>query len=166
MAKTGSLPGVSALYHNEDTTPGIDDARLTTARTLVGASGYFCTHMRMMSLSTSDFKYVQYREVMDEACRIARQGFLQFLNSDLRVDAVTGYIDERDALRIEGYVQGMLIAGLGDNVSSVGVTVNRTDNILTTQTLRGTVRIKPKAYAKYITVDVGFQNPALTIGAQ
>lgn len=165
VAKTGSMPGIAALYHNEESTPGLDTARLTTARTLIGVNGYYCTHMRMMSAATSDFRFVQYREVMDEACRLARLGMLKYLNAKLRVDSKTGYIDVRDAIAIEQYVGGLVQAGLSGEVSDSSVAVARADNILSTQTLRATLRIKPMAYAKYISVDLGFTNPALSFEA-
>jgi hypothetical protein len=165
IAVTGSLPGVASLYHNEESVPGLDDGRFTTARSIIGQNGYFCTHMRMMSSPTSDFRYVQYREVMDLACRVTRTAFMQFLNADLVIDS-DGHIDESEATRIESYTKGMLAANLAGLVSDIqGVTIDRTVNILSTQSLLGTVRLRPKGYAKFIEISVGYVNPALTIGA-
>lgn len=155
IAGTGSLSGVTALYHDEDRVPGLDDARFASARSIVGANGYYCTHGKMMATAGSDFTLNQYREVMDVACRTARQGFMRFLNKELRVNA-DGTIDERDALAIEGYVLGMLKATLAGHCTSVGVSVTRTNNVQSTNQLLGTVRVRPFGYAKDIDVDVGF----------
>jgi hypothetical protein len=45
--------------------------------------------------------------------------------------------------------------------SSAQAQVKRDDNILSTQTLNVRVRIVPKAYARFIDLDIGFENPAL-----
>jgi hypothetical protein len=163
-AKTGAMPGVNALYHDEEITPGLDAGRFSTARTIVGQAGYYISHIRMFASAGSDFEFVQARECMDEACRAARQGYFKFLNADLRVDEVTGYIDERDAQEVDNYTDAIIDAALGDNVTSSSVVTARTDNILSTKLLRGTVSIKPKAYAKSISLTIGFRNPAIKIG--
>jgi hypothetical protein len=171
VAKTGALPGVKSIYHNEESTPGFDDGRFTTVRTIVGSQGYYCTHWRMMSLSTSDFKFVQFREVMDQACRLTRQALQTYLNADLNVNA-DGTLDETDASLIESYGNGLLNAGLAGDVSkataggpAASMTVSKTNNVTSTQTLLATTRVRPKSYSKFITADVGFQSPNLTVGA-
>jgi hypothetical protein len=43
------------------------------------------------------------------------------------------------------------------------VVVNRSANILSTSTLPVTVRITPLGYMKYISTNIGFTNPALSV---
>lgn len=165
IAETGALPGVKSIYHNEENVPGFDDGRFTTVRTLVGEAGFFCTHWRMVVSSTSDFRFVQYREVIDEACRLTRQVLKNYLNADL-VTNTDGTIDEVDAKLIESYGAGMLAAGLAGDVSGTpGMAICRTNNIASTMRLLATTRCRPKAYAKFIDADVGYQSSSLTIGA-
>ena len=161
IAQTGSLAGVSALYHNEDLVPGLDDGRFATARSIVGASGYFATHGRMMASVGSDFILNQYREVMDLTCRTSRTAFLHYLNSDVRTNA-DGTIDERDALAIEGYALGMIKAALASHCSNIAVSVNRLNNVQSTNQVLATVRIRPFGYAKDIDLNVGFASVQLS----
>jgi hypothetical protein len=49
--------------------------------------------------------------------------------------------------------------------SAVTVQTNRTDNILSTQTLRVSGRCRPLGYAKTINLTLGFTNPALVAAA-
>ena len=53
----------------------------------------------------------------------------------------------------------------GTEFSAVAVSVYASDNILSTNLLRFKVRVRPKAYAKDVMVDIGFVNPALAIAA-
>ena len=39
--------------------------------------------------------------------------------------------------------------------------IDRTANISSTQTMPVTIRVLPLGYARFITVDIGFKNPAL-----
>jgi hypothetical protein len=115
-----------------------------------------------MAADGSDFKYVMNRRVMDRACQIARAGYLNYLNEDVRVDTTTGYIDERDAQKVDGQVGAQLRAALlnEQEVSGVTALLSRTDDLLTTSHAHADVSIVPKAYLKQITVEIGFENPA------
>jgi hypothetical protein len=159
--KRGALPGIVSLYRDENATPGLDAQRMVTLRKHIGRQGFYVTSGQTFAPTGSDYREVQNLRVMNKACRIARNGFLTYLNDRLRLDRTTGFILEADARAIEAYVQGQLEAALGDDVSGVTVTVNRTDNVLSTRTLRGKVRVLPHAYASTIEVDIGFTNPAL-----
>lgn len=159
----GALKNVRSLYRDETATPGLDDARFVTARSLIGQGGYFITRGRMMAAPGSDFSQVMNRRVMDRGCSVARSGFLQYVNKDIRLDRVTGFIDEVDAQKIEKTVGSKLTAALisEDEASAVQTTISRSDNLLSTSTLNAEVAITPKGYSENIKVKIGFQNPAL-----
>ena len=160
----GPLPGVTRLYRDEFATQGLDDGRFTTLRTWPGKAGFYVTNGRMMATAGSDFQFVQYRRLMDRACAINYDALFPLLNDDVvRVDDA-GIIVEQDARAIETKVNAQLAADLTnrDRVSATSCTVIRDNNILSTQTLRTKVRIRPKGYAKFIESDIGFENPALT----
>jgi len=160
--RTGPVLGVSSLVRDERATPGLDAARLTTLRTIVGQPGYYITNGRMLAPAGSDFTYVQNRRVMDKACKVARDGLMEYLNDSVRLNA-DGTIQEIDARAIEAYVNAQLDAELvsAGHASSTAVLVDRTHNIASDSTMPVTVRILPLGYAKFITVDIGFTSPAL-----
>lgn len=160
-----AIRNVASLYRDEQKTQFLDAQRFTTMRTIPGRAGYYITNGNMMAASGSDFNLVQRRRVMDAACRITRQAELPYLNGSVRVSPTTGYIDERDAQQFEGKVNSQLTSGVvstGD-ASASSVVVNRSANILSTSTLPVTVRITPLGYMKYISTNIGFTNPALSV---
>jgi hypothetical protein len=163
----GALKNVLALYRDESATPGLDEARFVTARTLIGQPGYFVTRGKMMASTSSDFQNVMNRRVMDRACTVARSAFLLYVNSSVAIDDTTGFIDERSAVDIEAVVQAKLEAALIDEgeASSVRVVVARTDNLLSTSILNTEVEVIPKGYTETIKVGIGFKNPALRAAA-
>ena len=162
---SGACVGVVKLNRDEQATPGLDAARFTTARSIIGRQGYYLTNGRLMSPAGSDFTYWQNGRVMDIAAATVRQALLIYLNDSVRVDPLTGFILEVDARHIEAYVDGQLRAALTQPgyASDVNFQVSRTQNILSTNTLATTTRVTPLGYAKAITVDIGFVNPALAV---
>jgi len=159
----GALPNVKSIYRDEQATPLLDAARLVTLRTFPGRPGYFVTNGNMMASPGSDFGLVQRRRVMDVACKVVRNAELPFLNGSVRVDKKTGYIDERDALTFEATVNSQLRAAIVATgmASDSTVVMNRTTNILSTNSEPVTVRVLPLAYLKFIQTNIGFTNPAL-----
>ncbi len=160
----GTLRGIVSLYRDERVTPGLDNLRITTLRTFDNAfAGYYVTNGRMMATAGSDYAFVQARRVMDRAGSVARQALIPLINADLFVSSETGFINERDAAAIDARVQRTLETDLvaPGRASAVRVQTKRDDNILSTQTLRVLLRVIPKSYARFITLDLGFENPAL-----
>lgn len=159
----GRLPNVQSIYRNERATPALDEARFTTLRDHIGLQGYFVTNGRTMATGGSDYMFIQFRRVMDRACQVTRAAELPFLNSDVRLNADTGYIDERDAQAFEGDVNAKLRAAVvaPGLASASTVVMSRTTNLLSGAAQPVTVRVIPKAYLKAIDTSIGFSNPAL-----
>jgi len=174
--RSGALPGVISLARNEQIHRGLDAARFVTCRTIVGKAGFYVTSGRTMAAAGSDFSQVQRCELMNYAATIARATFIDELNESLRVNPATstvapgqpgapGTLDERDARTIEARVRAALVAAILANgdCSAIAVQTNRTDNLLSTGTLRIRVRVTPLAYGETLTLDIGFENPALAV---
>jgi hypothetical protein len=163
----GPLKGVTKLYRDEFVTEALDAARFITLRTYAGKNGFFVTNGRTMANGGSDYQFLQFRRLMDRACTINYAELFNFLNDDVVRVTDTGTILEADARAIESKVNAALTADLTskNRVSATSVTVTRDNNILSTQTLKTKVRIRPKGYAKFIETDIGFENPALAPAA-
>jgi hypothetical protein len=166
----GPLPGVGALYRDENATPGLHEARITTLRKFDGEeAGRYVTGGRMFAPAGSDFADVQFRRVMDKACRLNRARVLRWLNRDLKVDRVTGFLTKDEIAAIETDVTQYLRAGLkagdseGAEVSDVEYVVTPDNPILTNKTIYGKLRVLSKAYAEWIDTELGFTNPALAL---
>jgi hypothetical protein len=154
------LSGAVELLRDEQTSQVLDPKRFTTARTIVGLTGFFITNGRMMAPSGSDFKYVQHRRVMDRACSIARPALLRYLSKGVLTND-DGTIDEAEAVRIESNINAALDQQLmaKGHVQSISILVDRTNNIISTETLKVKVRLRPKGYLKFIELEIGFQSP-------
>lgn len=163
--RTGAVVGVGALLRDEFKTPGLDAARITTLRTMVGKQGYYVTSGRMLAPVGSDFTYLQHRRVMDKASKTVRAAMLNWLNDDVLVDKVTGLIFEEDAVSIEQDIEGQLRAEVVQpgRASNCTVQLDRTVNILSTSKLVIRFRVTPRGYIKSIESEIGFENPALRL---
>lgn len=170
----GSLPGVSIRdvngnvdEHDELINPGLDDARFIALRTWEGYPGVYINRPILMSAPGSDFELVPHRRVMNLARIALRSYFTRRLNRPIRVNESTGYILETEALQMEAGGKAVLRAALMATPKASGfqLTLSRTDNVLSTKTLTVTVRIIPLGYPEFITITLGFYNPALALQA-
>jgi len=161
----GPLPGVQATTHDESLNEQLDAHGITTFRTHTGRSGIYITNGRIKAPAGSDFRFWQFRRVMDVACRRVFIEQQNFLNVSVRTIAGTGFIDERDASRLESIVREALridlsrpvsAEGTPGHVSSVGYAINRTNNIAQSLTLQSEVAIRPLGYAKTIVTEIGY----------
>lgn len=174
IGAAGALPGVRIRdangnrdEHDESIDPGLDDIRMLTLRTHEGYEGVFVNNPRLISPTGSDFLWIQYRRVMDIACRVVRTKLQLRLSKEIKLDKVTGFILEADALEIESGINVALRDALVSPgfVSAANFVLSRTDNVLSTLTLNGQARVIPLGYPKFINVDIGLFNPALLIAA-
>lgn len=167
FAPYGPVLGVTELERDEFKTPLLDAARFNTLRTYKGLQGFYVTRGRLMATTGSDFEVLCNRQVMDAACAIAYDALLNFVNKDLQVDATTGLLVESEAQAIEAFVLGKLRAGITSpgHASDVQFIVDRSQDVLTTGTLKAKTRILPKAYARFIENELSFRNPALEAAA-
>jgi len=152
--------GRYGVYHDEQSKPGLDAARFCTLRSFHGLPGFYITNGRTMATPGSDFTYIQNRRVIDQTATLLDIVAKQFINMQVRVNS-DGTIFPIDAGGIEDKCSTFLYAGLKDNVVSITVKVDRTINVLSTQTLKITCSILPFGYTKYINLVVGF-TPIIT----
>lgn len=152
-------------YHDEFITPELDDGRITSLRTWPGVNGVYITRGKMLAAVGSDFADVQARRVMNRALRIGYLGMRRYENDTVRVNAITGFILEKDALGIEADLTSKLTAALVNtgHASAVQFLLRRDNNILSTNELLYRVRIVRLGYAEFVTGEYGFLNPALEV---
>jgi hypothetical protein len=164
----GSMRGVVAVGHDEYQSETLDVHRISTCRSWPGRTGYYITNARIKSAAGSDYRYWQHGRIMDVACSVVYREQQLFLSSGYRTNA-DGTIDERDALKLETIVTEALrevltqpdnVEGTRGHVSDLSYRIDRTVNLVTTETLKSTVAIRPLGYVKWITTDIGF---ALTV---
>lgn len=155
--------GGTFVYHDEDQNPGLDASRFLAAWQIVGLPGVFIMNSNLMASAGSDFNWLQHGHVIDAACYIAYQYFIQKISSAVRVSATTGYIFPQDRNRLQAgcnaQLQNILVST--GQVSSASCVVSGTDNILSTAVLTVSLAIVPLGYIKAVNVQVSFLNPAV-----
>jgi hypothetical protein len=121
-----------------------------------GLSGYYATD-RSCAADGSDFMQVMNARVICYAERRAMAKMAEEVNEDLSTNA-DGTITSAEADALDQALTSYLVRELVDTkyASAAAGTVNRTDNIIDTPTLRFQIRIRPRGYAKNITLNLGY----------
>jgi len=161
---SGSLGGVLSISHDEFVTETLDVHKISTLRSWIGRPGFYITNGRLKAAPGSDYQYWQYGRTMDVACRTVYIAQSTFINMGLRTNS-DGTIDERDAVRLETRVRAALEAqltqpdnaeGTRGHVSDINYTIDRTNNVVSTLTVRSNLAIRPLGYAKWIVTTIGY----------
>jgi len=152
------------VYHDERINPGLDYreggvGRFCSATTRIGLPGWFIVNPLLLAQVGSDFYIYPLGAVMDIACDIVHTVGQQYINSDVRTNA-NGTIYENDARTIESVLYQALNSGMiaVSMISAASVAVDRTNNILTTQTVNITVTITSRGYVLQENVTIGYSN--------
>lgn len=151
------------IYHDESVNPGLDAARFLTAYSVAGKPGLFVTNPNLMAPPGSDFNWLQHGAVMDEACILALNYFVNELSDSVRVNATTGQILAQDAQHLQNQMNYVLYANMvsTNQISAGSCVIVTTNNILTTAQLIVTINIVPLGYIKSVAITLTFQNPAI-----
>ncbi len=159
----GAMSGrVTSLSRDESATPGPGDQRFITARTIVGASGFYFTRGLTFAATGSDYSSHPICRVADEAARVARAGLLQYQNKGVFLDRVTGFILEEEAASIDADLLAKLETALKGHASDVSFTTTRDANlsIQAEPELTGELSFIPKGYLEHINFRLGVASAA------
>ena len=153
-------PSDGFVYHDERINPGLDDARLASARTRIGKNGFYIVQPRLMAAAGSQFSLIPFGNVMDIACSIVNQVGQDEINDDITLND-NGTIYENEAQRIEAVLKGAIDANMTNKkmISSVTIVVDRTSNVLATDEVNIEVTIVRRGYILQENVTIGFKNP-------
>ncbi len=161
---SGAITGVVDIRTDEERSPLLNPANFTTMRTLQGEPGFYITQNNLRSASGSDFRYWQHGAVMDVASAVVIKAQQKFIKRGIRTNE-DGTINNTDALRMESDVQSALSAaltapksaeGTPGHISDFGYAIDRTNNILASETLITTTKIRPLGYPSIISTEIGF----------
>lgn len=163
---SGAVVGVVAIRTDEERSPLLNADNFTTMRTWQGQAGFYITNNNLRSSTGSDFKFWQHRALMDLGSDIVIKAQQSFIKRAIPVNE-DGTIKNTAALKMEADVQNQLQAGLMSpkdaegnkgHISDFGYSIDRTTNLLTSETLNTTTKIRPKGYASVISSTIGFSN--------
>ncbi len=169
----GAVSPVTAIAFDATNDDTLDTAKFTTTRTWKGRPGFFFTNVRFKSPAGSDFLYWQHGRIIDDASEVVQVAQQGFIGRGVRtIDSPVGAIDPRDAAGLETEVNTPLavvltspanVEGTQGHVTAFQYEIDRTNNVLSTQTILSELRIKPFGYVKFITTTIGY---SATLGAE
>ena len=152
---------VGPVHHDLADHSDLDDARFSGVQSLDGRRGEFFFTSRSFALATSDFNEVQRIRVMNAAAAATRAALAEYVGDDveLKTDG-SGQISEAEAKGIEAEIRARVAAAVlnapNNHVSSVTVTVDRTNNIATTRTLRVAVAVVPRGSILTVSATISY----------
>ena len=145
----------------------LHDKGYITFRQHVSKSGYYFTDSPLACDKTDDYATIENRRVIDKAFRIGYAESLNFLLDDFNllpdgtlspIDATTIVVQIEQALYNQMTINGELSSD-PTNKDDLGVIIEMdlTNNVRSTSQLKfKKFQVKPKGYARYIDVPLGF----------
>lgn len=135
-------------------------------RTFVGKAGYFFSNDALATDSTDDYGMIPRRRTIDKAFRIAYRTLLNEVGTEIPVKA-DGGIPVSTAKSIEAMVETALeksmtnLGNLGadpdvDSDNGIKVYVDPSQNVVATNKLIVSVKVKPYGYAYFIEANLSF----------
>lgn len=155
---SGALPSqIRKLLRNESSTPGLDGARIVTATTYPGKTGFYVTNYPLLSEQPgSDFKWLQHGLIVDVLVNGIRSALVDWLSRDLDVrNDGSGGLDEGQASVIDLDINKAAKRAVGRAVVDLQFRVSRTTDV-ENEGLEGDLSLLRKAYPKNIKVRVGY----------
>lgn len=156
----GALAGVTDLAPlDDDDNPTVNDghielldaAHYVTFRKFVGLSGVYVTNAQMMVDATSDYRWIEWRRVMDYACHQVRVAGLKSEQSEA---------DEAGLEALRSDCEQPLKVMQADRLITGGsVLIPDGQDVVATSRVAVKVRIRPVPTMRFIDVEMGFENP-------
>lgn len=109
---------------------------------------------------TDDYAEMHLGRIMDKAVVIAYDTYISEILDNIMVET-DGTLSAGACISFSSMLENSLTAGLSEQVSSVGVSIDTTQNILSTGTLEINCKIVPLGTLEKIDVNMSFSNPAL-----
>jgi hypothetical protein len=151
----GPLPLATDLYPADLNDGHIEQldvtGRFVTVRRIEGLSGLYPTNGRMLVDETSDYRWVEWRRVMDKACREVRLAGLRSLHLEATEAGLKALTADLQAPLNRMAAAGEIVAG--------SVAIPPGQDIIATSTVRVKVRIQPVPNMRFIEIEMGLENP-------
>ncbi|WP_395049403.1 DUF2586 family protein [Flavobacterium sp.] len=144
----------------------LHDKGFVTLRTHVGKSGYFFSDDPMACTVEDDYHFMTRRRVIDKAYVLANATLTNFILDTVPL-GVDGKISPTYAKVLETEIEGVISqemtakGELSGDVTVKGDTgvkaiIDLNEVIATTSTIKGSIRVKPHGYSRFIEFGIGF----------
>lgn len=141
---------------------GLHDKGYIFPRKFQGKNGYYFNDDPTASPVSDDYGSFARGRIIDKALVLAYTTYVEEILDDLNVDAVTGRIAAGVIKDYQSKIKSVLDLEMTakDEVSSITVTIDPKQNVLSTNKVIIAIKILPKFYSKEIAVTIGFDNPS------
>jgi hypothetical protein len=158
----GTVQGITKLYHDDFGREKLSK-RFMTMRTFDGLGGFYATHGQTLAPVNSDFQKFENIRTINAVARAARLVGLKYVNSRFRVngDGTLNTLD-LEALISDFNTPMDKLVNAGD-LSGYTVSIDPTQNILSTKQIAVYVDCIPVGIAETIRVFIGYLNPRLAV---
>ncbi len=166
--KNGALPISEAYFTDTKETETLENAwgsihnkEYIFFRTFIGKSGYFFNDDPTATALTDDYATFSRGFVIDKALVLTYLTYVEEIGDEIEVDD-DGKLNAALIKDLQGSVGNaielqMITAG---EASAVQAIIDPNQNILATNKLNITLRVRPVGYKNFIDVLLGFENPA------
>ena len=139
----------------------ISDAGIISLRYFVGMGGAYITDDPTLAATTSDFASLARGRVIDKAIRLTYITYINELNETIDITEI-GKIAPTQVAYLRSVIERSLKENMvaTGNISAATCYINPNQNVLATDKVEISISLLPRGYAKYITVQLGFTNPA------
>jgi hypothetical protein len=152
----GPLAGVritdadgNLVYHDEETTGGLDAIRLATLRRWANRSGVFLTNPLVISSPGSDFVLMQQVRTMNRACEVAYGQMVSEMSKGVFTNPATQTIREDSAQAIDEPVNAAIEEAIGSQVQDFAFAIDRSQVLSApTAILEGVIELVMTVYIK------------------
>ena len=145
---------------------GLHDKGYISFRTHVRKSGYYITDGRLATEETDDYHYIERRRSIDKAYKLAHNIASDEILADFDLEN-DGTISPFYAKTIEGAIEREISTQMtakgelsrnkaDDNDFGVLAQFDMTHNVATTNTIKLILKVRPKGYARWFDILLGF----------
>ena len=135
-----------------------------TLRRYVGRSGFFFTDDPLATDPTDDYAHITARRVADKAYRLAYDTLLDMLLDELEVNtdgtllpAVARSWEQTVCNVIDRQMTANGELSADEDEGGCVCVIDDKQNVLSTSTVKVTLKVRPHGYARYVDVNLGFQ---------
>lgn len=152
----GTQLSISTAYSDVLNTKGY-----ITYRKFSGKQGFYFVDDPTATAATDDLNTIARNRIVDKATRIAYAVYVEEIQDEIEVDAVTGRIAPAKARYYEVIINNAINAAMTNQgeINSVDTEIDLNQNVIVTNKLAVKLRLVPDAYATNIEVDLGLKNP-------
>jgi hypothetical protein len=140
----------------------IHDKGYIFARKYQGRSGYYFNDDPAATVITDDYSSLARGRVIDKALLLAYTTYVNEILDDIEINPDNGQMNPAVVKSYQAMIENVLnleMVNAGE-ASGVSVSIDPTQNVLSTDKVMISLAIVPKGYSKEIVVDLGFSNPA------